>query len=43
MINLQESIALTKLFFESEQEILNGAEAVDADVVFANLEKKHFE
>ena len=27
---------------ESEQEIANGAEAVDAEVVFAELEKKHF-
>ena len=29
--------------FESEQEIANGAEAVDAETVFAELEKKHFE
>ncbi len=28
--------------FESEQEIANGAEAVDAEIVFAELEKKHF-
>lgn len=28
--------------YESEQEIANGAEAVDADIVFAELEKKHF-
>ena len=28
--------------FESEQEISNGAEAVDAEIVFAELEKKHF-
>lgn len=27
---------------ESEQEVLNGAEAVDAEIVFAELEKKHF-
>lgn len=27
---------------ESEQEILNGADAIDADIVFAELEKKHF-
>ena len=27
---------------ESEQEIDNGAEAVDAEKVFADLEKKHF-
>ena len=28
--------------FESEQEIANGAEAVEAEIVFAELEKKHF-
>ena len=28
--------------FESEQEIANGAETVDAEIVFAELEKKHF-
>ncbi len=28
--------------YESEQEMANGAEAIDADVVFAELEKKHF-
>ena len=27
---------------ESEQEILSGAEAVDADTVFVELERKHF-
>lgn len=27
--------------YESEKDILNGAEAVDADVVFAELEKKN--
>lgn len=27
---------------ESEQEIADGAEAVDAETVFAGLEKKHF-
>lgn len=27
---------------ESEQKIANGAEAVDAEIVFAELEKKHF-
>ena len=27
---------------ESEQEIANGAEAIDAEIVFAELEKKHF-
>ena len=29
--------------FEYEQEIANGAEAVDADPGFPELEKKHFE
>ncbi len=29
--------------FESEKEIANGAEAVDAEIVFAELEKKYFE
>lgn len=33
---------IDQAIYESEQEILNGAEAVDANVVFANLEKKHF-
>ena len=28
--------------YESEQEILKGAEALDADLVFAELGKKHF-
>lgn len=28
--------------YESEQEVLNGADATDADVVFAELEKKYF-
>ena len=28
--------------FESEQEAANGADAVDAETVFAELEKKHF-
>lgn len=28
--------------YESEQEILKGAEALDADLFFAELEKKHF-
>lgn len=30
---------IDQAIYESEQEILNGAEAVDADVVFAELEK----
>lgn len=33
---------IDQAIFESEQEIANGAEAVDAQVVFAELEKKHF-
>lgn len=33
---------IDQAIFESEQEIANGAEAVDAEKVFAELEKKHF-
>ena len=33
---------IDQAIFESEQEIVNGAEAVDAEKVFAELEKKHF-
>ena len=33
---------IDQAIFESEQEIANGAEAVDAEIVFAELEKKHF-
>lgn len=33
---------MDQAIFESEQEIENGAEAVDAETVFENLEKKHF-
>ena len=33
---------IDQAIYESEQEVLNGAEAIDADVVFAELEKKHF-
>ena len=32
---------IDQAIYESEQEILNGAEAIDADVVLAELEKKH--
>ena len=34
---------IDQAIYESEQEILNGAEAVDADTVFTELEKKYFE
>ena len=34
---------IDQAIFESEQEIANGAEAVDAEIVFTELEKKHFE
>lgn len=34
---------IDQAIYESEQEISNGAEAVDANAVFAELEKKHFE
>lgn len=33
---------IDQAIFESEQEMQNGAEAVDADTVFAELEKKYF-
>lgn len=33
---------IDQAIYESEQEILNGAEAIDADAVFAELEKKYF-
>ncbi len=33
---------IDKAIFESEQELLDGAEAVDAKKVFDDLEKKHF-
>ena len=33
---------IDQAIYESEQEISNGAEAVDADTVFAELEKKYF-
>ncbi len=33
---------IDQAIYESEQEILNGAEAVDANIVFADLERKYF-
>ena len=33
---------IDQAIYESEQELANGAEAVDAEIVFAELEKKHF-
>lgn len=33
---------IDKAIFESEQELLDGAEAVDAKKIFDDLEKKHF-
>ena len=33
---------IDQAIFESEQEIANGAEAVDAEKIFAGLDKKHF-
>ncbi len=33
---------IDQAIYESEQETANGAEAVDADIVFAELEKKYF-
>lgn len=34
---------IDQAIYESEQEILNGAEAIDANIVFAELEKKYFD
>ena len=34
-------VVMSSELYESEQEIANGAEAVDAEIVFAELEKKH--
>lgn len=34
---------IDQAIYESEQEILNDAEAVDANIVFAELEKKYFD
>lgn len=34
--------SIDQAIFESEKEIANGAEAVDAETVFAELEKKYF-
>ena len=33
---------IDQAIFESEQEIADGAKAIDAETVFAELEKKHF-
>lgn len=38
----EELDRIDQAIYESEQEILKGAEAVDANVVFIELEKKHF-
>ena len=32
---------IDKAIFESEKEIENGAEAIDAEIVFEELEKRH--
>lgn len=34
---------IDQAIYESEQEMAHGAEAIDAEVVFAELEKKYFE
>ena len=34
---------IDQAIYESEQEILNGVEAIDAEVVFTDLEKKYVE
>ena len=33
---------IDQAIYESEKEVLNGAEAPDANIVFEELEKKHF-
>ncbi|MCM1105946.1 MAG: type II toxin-antitoxin system prevent-host-death family antitoxin [Blautia sp.] len=33
---------IDQAIFESEQEMENGAKAVEAEIVFAELERKHF-
>ena len=33
---------IDQAIFESEQEIVSGEEAIDAEIIFAELEKKHF-
>ncbi len=33
---------IDQAIFESEQEMANGAEVADAEIVFAELEKRHF-
>lgn len=33
---------IDQAIFESEQEMSDGAEAIDAEIVFTELEKKHF-
>ena len=33
---------IDQAIYESEQEVLNGAEATDTNIVFEELEKKHF-
>ena len=40
--NTTEISSIDQAILESEQEIANGAEAVDAEIVFAELEKKYF-
>jgi len=34
---------IDQAIYKSEQELSNGADAVDAELVFAELEKKHYE
>lgn len=39
---LEPAHRIDQAIYESEQEVLNGAEAVNAETVFENLEKKYF-
>lgn len=34
--------SIDQAIFESEQEIISGAETIDAEIVFTELKKKHF-
>lgn len=41
-MNMKETNIIDKAIYESEQEIANGEKAVDAEIVFAELEEKYF-
>ena len=39
----EEITCIDQAIFESEKEVLNGAEAIDAEIVFIELEKIHYQ